>query len=107
MKQLFTLASKTGLIATFFLGSFIQSHGQDHGSLMELDTLIARKLLSTFKKYEYIGISGYIQPQFQWTQTKGAKNYNGGDFSPTINNRFMLRRGRFRAAMPFPLPWPP
>ena len=96
MKQLFTLASKTGLIATFFLGSFIQSHGQDHGSLMELDTLIARKLLSTFKKYEYIGISGYIQPQFQWTQTKGAKNYNGGDFSPTINNRFMLRRGRFR-----------
>lgn len=37
-----------------------------------------------------------MQPQFQWAQSKGAKTYESGDFSPNSNNRFMLRRGRFR-----------
>jgi hypothetical protein len=45
---------------------------------------------------EIIKLSGYIQPQFQVTQTKGAKSYNGGDFPDHVNNRFMIRRGRIR-----------
>ncbi len=72
------------------------SFAQDHGSLTEIDTTTARKLLATLKKYEFVGISGYIQPQFQWIQTRGAKNFNGGDFQPNASNRFMLRRGRIR-----------
>lgn len=76
--------------------SVAKSLAQDHGALTDIDTTTARKLISTLKKYEYIGISGYIQPQFQWIQTKGAKNFNGGDFQPNASNRFMMRRGRIR-----------
>ncbi len=80
-----------------FLGLQVPSVlAQDHGSLTEIDTTTARKLLSTFRKYEYIGIGGYIQPQFQWIQTKGARNFNGGDFQPNASNRYMMRRGRIR-----------
>jgi hypothetical protein len=45
---------------------------------------------------EIVKVSGYIQPQFQLTQSKGAAGYSGGDFSEHSNNRFMLRRGRIR-----------
>jgi hypothetical protein len=37
-----------------------------------------------------------MQPQFQYAQDKGVKNYSGGDFAPNSDNRFMLRRGRIR-----------
>ncbi|WP_337044489.1 porin [Emticicia sp. 17c] len=96
MKPHSGLSYLAGIICIIFVIGASKSYGQDHGSLMDIDTTTARKLLSTFKKYEYIGISGYIQPQFQWIQTKGAKNFNGGDFQPNASNRFMMRRGRFR-----------
>jgi hypothetical protein len=47
-------------------------------------------------RFNHIRISGYIQPQFQWTNGKGSSNYSGGDFAPNSNSRFMLRRGRIR-----------
>lgn len=78
------------------LGIVPQLYAQQKGSLMDVDTSTVKKLLSTLKKYEYIGISGYIQPQFQFVQAEGAKSFNGGDFAPNVNNRFMLRRGRIR-----------
>ncbi|MER0440454.1 porin [Emticicia sp. W12TSBA100-4] len=78
------------------LGIVSQLYAQQKGSLMDVDTSTVKKLLSTLKKYEYIGISGYIQPQFQFVQTEGAKSFNGGDFALNVNNRFMLRRGRIR-----------
>ena len=70
--------------------------GQQKGSLMDVDTTVVKKLLSTLKKYEYVGISGYIQPQYQFIQTDGAKSFNGGDYTANTNNRFTLRRGRLR-----------
>jgi len=57
---------------------------------------IGRGLLSVYKKYNYLNIGGYIQPQYQIIQTKGAKTYAGPDFNPNVDNRFMLRRGRLR-----------
>lgn len=54
------------------------------------------KHISFYKKYDRFRISGYLQPQFQIIESKGAKSYNGGDFSKNTNNRFMLRRGRLR-----------
>lgn len=84
------------LISLFSFLSFSNSFAQQQGSLMDVDTSTVKKLLSTLKKYEYIGISGYIQPQFQFVQAEGAKSFNGGDFAPNVNNRFMLRRGRIR-----------
>lgn len=53
-------------------------------------------MLSIYKKFDHIRISGYMQPQFQVAQSKGIKNFSGGDFGAEVNNRFMLRRGRIR-----------
>lgn len=96
MKLNLNLTFQTWLVVLLLFINLSQSLAQDHGALTDIDTTTARKLLSTLKKYEYVGISGYIQPQFQWIQTKGAKNFNGGDFQPNASNRFMLRRGRIR-----------
>lgn len=96
MKLSLNRSFQTGLVGLLLCLGLSESLAQDHGALTDIDTTTARKLLSTFKKYEYVGISGYIQPQFQWIQTKGAKNFNGGDFQPNASNRFMLRRGRIR-----------
>nr|WP_214449244.1 porin [Flavihumibacter rivuli] len=57
---------------------------------------MGKNMLGLYQKYNYLRISGYIQPQFQWIQEKGAKTYSGPDFPANSNNRFMLRRGRFR-----------
>lgn len=57
---------------------------------------MGQNVLSMVKKFNHIRISGYIQPQFQFTESKGAKSFNGGDFAATVDNRFMLRRGRLR-----------
>ena len=43
-----------------------------------------------------VHFNGYIQPQFQFAQAKGARTYTGGNFPDQVNNRFMLRRGRIR-----------
>lgn len=57
---------------------------------------MGKGMLSIYKKFDHIRIGGYIQPQFQVAQEKGAKSYNGGDFAANVNNRFMIRRGRIR-----------
>ena len=57
---------------------------------------MGKGFLSLYKKFDHIRISGYIQPQFQVIQSKGAKSFDGGDFPADVNNRFMLRRGRLR-----------
>lgn len=66
--------------------------------LMEVDTSrgFGKNVLSMYRKFEHVRLSGYIQPQFQIAQTRGAKIFNGGDFAPNSNNRFTLRRGRLR-----------
>jgi len=47
----------------------------------------------------HLKISGYIQTQFQWTDSAGAPAYySGGDFGLYSNNRFMIRRGRLSLA---------
>lgn len=57
---------------------------------------MGRGMLSVYKKFDRIYMTGYLQPQFQWVQSKGAKSFGGGDFAPHVNNRYMLRRGRLR-----------
>ncbi len=41
-------------------------------------------------------VSGWVQAQFQLADTAGAKNFDGGDFTPYSDNRFMIRRGRVK-----------
>ena len=57
---------------------------------------IGRGMLLIYKKFDNVRMGGYMQPQFQFASSKGAKSYIGGDFAPNVNNRFMLRRGRIR-----------
>jgi hypothetical protein len=53
-------------------------------------------MLGIHKKFDNFNVTGYVQPQFQYIESKGAKSFAGGDFGPYSNNRFMLRRGRIR-----------
>jgi hypothetical protein len=80
------------LIACYPFGVF----SQEKGALMTADTTNMKMIFSKLKKIDYVGFSGYMQPQFQIAQMHGIKNYNGGDFPTDVNNRFMLRRGRLR-----------
>lgn len=64
--------------------------------MMDTTTEVGKGLLSIYKKFDRIQISGYLQPQFQVASKKGAESFNGGNFAPQSNNRFSLRRGRLR-----------
>src|SRR6185369_5771306 len=57
---------------------------------------VGKGLLSIYKKFDHIRISGYMQPQYQVISEEGARSYSGGDFPPHSNNRFTLRRGRIK-----------
>lgn len=80
------------------LALFVCCQGQSQRFLSDFDSLLFVKdtLRPFLKRFENIRITGYIQPQFQVAESKGAGSYNGGDFAPFSNNRFMLRRARVK-----------
>lgn len=82
-------------IAVFSL-SFLPAKSQFLMDMVDTTKDMGKGMLSIFKKYDRVKISGYMQPQFQTIQTKGAKSYSGGDFAPNVDNRFSMRRGRLR-----------
>jgi hypothetical protein len=60
-------------------------------------TLFIRDTLRPFlKRMENLNFSGYMQPQFQVAQAKGAPSFEGGNFSEHSDNRFILRRTRIK-----------
>ena len=63
-----------------------------------IDTTDARDkgLWAVYRETDHLQMSGYFQPQYQVAQSKGVKNYSGGDFPANSNTRFMIRRGRIR-----------
>lgn len=75
--------------------------GQAFGQLESFrlsDTSAFLKDLGVLRnKYSGLSFTGYIQTQYQIADTMGAVNYNGGNFQPSSNNRFFLRRARIRA----------
>src|SRR5687767_8037886 len=64
--------------------------------MIDTTTEIGKSVLDVSKRFDNIRITGYIQPQYQVAQSKGANNFSGGDFADNVNNRFMIRRGRIR-----------
>jgi hypothetical protein len=64
--------------------------------MIDTTTNVGKGILQMYRKFDRVYFTGYLQPQFQVAQEKGARSWNGGDFAPHVNNRFMLRRGRFR-----------
>ena len=48
------------------------------------------------KRFENLRFTGYIQPQFQVAESRGAPSFSGGNFSSLSKSRFMLRRARVK-----------
>lgn len=84
------------ILILFILSLFSTAQSQFLMDMVDTTTNMGKGMLSIFKKYDKLKISGYVQPQFQVAEEKGAKSFNGGDFGANVNNRFMLRRGRLR-----------
>lgn len=82
-----------GLLLFFF---FNTAHSQLIMDDMTDTTKYRQVMFGLYQKFNRLRFTGYIQPQYQITQTKGVSNYSGGDFAPNVSNRFMLRRGRLR-----------
>lgn len=70
--------------------------GQFLMDMIDTTKQLGKSTYQTIDRFNHIRISGYMQPQYQFTSSKGASNYSGGNFAPQSNNRFMLRRGRIR-----------
>lgn len=64
--------------------------------MIDTTSELGKGMISIYQKYDALRFSGYIQPQFQMAQSKGAVGYAGGDFGAAVDNRFTLRRGRIR-----------
>jgi len=73
-----------------------QARGQFLIEMVDTSQAEGKGLYNMYRSHDHLGITGYMQPQFQVAQEKGQKSYNGGDFGARSNNRFMLRRGRIR-----------
>jgi hypothetical protein len=76
--------------------SLNESKAQFLMDMVDTSTAMGKGFLGIHRKFENFGVTGYIQPQYQVVQTKGAKSVAGGDFGQYSDNRFMLRRGRIR-----------
>jgi hypothetical protein len=64
--------------------------------MIDTTTSVGKGMFSLYQKYDAVRFSGYIQPQFQYASNKGISSYAGGNFPNEVDNRFTLRRGRFR-----------
>ena len=78
-----------------FLFVSITTFAQTVSDSSHIENSKLNKFLDVLRKFRF---SGYIQTQYQYADTAGAASYNGGDFAPNSNNRFMLRRARLRVA---------
>jgi hypothetical protein len=90
MKKIITLL-------IYSIGLVTYGYSQDNTSVSN-DSLsksieAVKKELELFKN---IKISGWVQAQYQLADTAGAKNYDGGDFPTSSDNRFTVRRGRLK-----------
>ena len=82
---------KLALVFVLGIGS-LASAQSDRDTLAES----VKKLQSEVGFLKNLKVSGWIQAQFQVAEWKGAKTFDGGDFLPNSNNRFMIRRGRVK-----------
>lgn len=72
------------------------ARGQFLMDMIDTTTSVGKGMFSLYQKYDAVRFSGYIQPQFQYATDKGINTYAGGNFPNEVDNRFSLRRGRFR-----------
>lgn len=92
MKSIFKLLICSVVVVCFSKTGSSQRYLTDYDSTL----FIRDTVRSVIRRMENLSFSGYIQPQFQVAQSKGAPSYNGGNFSEFSNSRFMLRRARIK-----------
>jgi hypothetical protein len=85
------------VICTTFQFAGLNAQKQD---LKENDTVYQtlERLQSDLDIHNRLKISGYVQAQYQWADTAGIESFAGGNFPSGVNNRFSVRRGRFKLA---------
>lgn len=98
MHSLFTRGVKRNLLVLLVLTALSSSQVRAQFLMDMVDTSkdMGKKMLGLYQNFNYLRLSGYIQPQFQYAQEKGIKSFAGGDFGSHVDNRFMLRRARVR-----------
>ena len=64
--------------------------------LWKQDTSFVKELYIMRNKFQSLSFTGYLQFQFQKADSMGISSYNGGDFAPASDKRYLIRRGRFR-----------
>ena len=86
MKKIYSL-----LFALLYSGLFLAQNATNDSL-----TKAVKQISTDLSQLKYLKVTGWVQTQYQWTQTPGAKTFDGGDFITNSNNRFMIRRGRFK-----------
>ena len=84
------------IVSIFFITCSLLAHSQFLMDMIDTTKDLGKGMLSVYRRFDRIQISGYLQPQFQVASEKGIHSFAGGDFAPNSNNRFMIRRGRIR-----------
>lgn len=87
-------AFRTGIFVLTFL--FVGASLYAQTPLLDSLNKKTEHLSKDVEALKNLKVNGWIQAQYQWTQSNGAKTYDGGDFLPNSNNRFMIRRGRIK-----------
>lgn len=90
---------KKGLLSLIVCGFMSTVFAQQATKQSEVNDSILKslsKLSTELSNFKNLKISGWIQAQFQTAESKGTKNFDGGDFSANTYNRFMIRRGRVK-----------
>lgn len=91
------MKNKFILVFVFFFFSFSKGlFSQKSVTESQTSKFLEDTVRSFINNWKNLKISGYIQPQFQAAQSKGADSYAGGDFSAFSQSRFKLRRSRVK-----------
>lgn len=92
----YKVLSHLWLIVVVVMFNSVEVNSQRYLTDYDTSLFVKDTLRPILKRFENLRISGYIQPQFQVAESKGAESYNGGDFAEHANSRFMLRRARVK-----------
>lgn len=79
-----------------FLFLYVVSAYSQIDPLWTQDTSFVKELYVMKNKFQSLSFTGYLQIQYQLADSSGIPSYNGGDFARSSDNRYMIRRGRFR-----------
>lgn len=81
------------LALILFLSCYL-AHGQGYSDSILLER--SRKMDNILNILREFRLQVYIQPEWQRADTAGISSFAGGNFPINADNRFLLRRGRFK-----------